>query len=156
MSEIDYQAHNFTCYTVPECSSSEDDHEVDEDDVGEEEETETDELELVQAEMRYDSYNSLHYDGGNEAFDNTILRNQYMHQKYHRKHIEPYGRISMPSMLMTSREMTPQLGAYHDPNNPNNPAQLGYFVPLGPNCYFSPPMQRRRFRYTILYTYIGF
>ncbi|XP_022221137.2 tight junction protein ZO-1 isoform X3 [Drosophila obscura] len=127
MSQFDY-----TCYTVPECSTDDDDD--GHDDAGGSNETlgHKDHSDCTQESDATTTTSSLER--------RHIYRNQYRSSR-------SYGpqRTSMPVLRSSqSREMTPQLGMYHE--GPETPPQWGYFVPLSPNCFFSPPMQRRRYR----------
>lgn len=158
MAQIDYQAHNFTCYTVPECSSN-------------------DELELRPGDdgtAIYGSQESLNStESTTSSIDNNILRKHHQQIKYYKKFFNPYvtsmqqQRISMP-LMMNSMNSSQQLTPYqHYVNLPYQrqqlppqfsdqqhmqqrssvqSPQLGYFVPFAPNCYFSPPVQRKRYR----------
>ncbi|XP_046804202.1 dual specificity protein kinase splA-like [Lucilia cuprina] len=161
MAQVDYQAHNFTCYTVPECSSN-------------------DELELPGE--NYGSQCSLNStESTTSSIDNNILRKHHQQIKYYKKFFNPYvtattaqqqhqQRISMPLIVTTNSLNTNQLHPYnHYVNSPyqlqllqqhqqhqqfqeqhirgqTQSPQLGYFVPFAPNCYFSPPVQRKRYR----------
>lgn len=152
MSQIDY-----TCYTVPECSSDEDDVMI-----------RTSRRGSGQSgHGRDDSSdgtleNVLHSDGTLEDSDATTTTSSLEHHVYRqqqrqRLRSQRYGpqRISLPTLRAGSggsaatsshsRELTPQLGVYHDGTEAAEP-QWGYFLPLAPNCFFSPPMHRRRFR----------
>lgn len=127
MHQIDYQAHNFTCYTLPECSSDE----ADNDDAS-----------------QLSTHSSLTSTASTvSSIDNNIWRNEMPHKNYKKRQ----QRISMPTMMtmrrpeMLMNAMPPQLGTYHDPNG-NGAAQWGYFLPLASNCFFSPPVQRKRYR----------
>ncbi|KAL7727607.1 hypothetical protein ACLKA6_014953 [Drosophila palustris] len=133
MSQIDY-----TCYTVPECSSDDDD-DVNRSGRGRgRDDTSDGTLENV---MQSDS----------DATTTTSSMEQHHiyrqhHQRLRNKRFAPQ-RISLPVLRAGShsREPTPQLGVYHD-GQPEAAPQWGYFVPLSPGGFFSPPMQRRRFR----------
>ncbi|XP_065361995.1 uncharacterized protein pyd isoform X11 [Calliphora vicina] len=155
MAQVDYQAHNFTCYTVPECSSN-------------------DELEF-QGE-NYGSQCSLNStESTTSSIDNNILRKHHQQIKYYKKFFNPYvtatstqqQRISLPLMMGSNSLNSAQLQTYqHYMNSPYQrqlqqqqqfqdqqqhcisaqSPQLGYFVPFAPNCYFSPPVQRKRYR----------
>uniref|UniRef100_A0A1A9Z6E8 Uncharacterized protein n=1 Tax=Glossina pallidipes TaxID=7398 RepID=A0A1A9Z6E8_GLOPL len=114
MTLMDYQAHNFTCYTVPECSADED------------------ETNHYGSRLTVESSDS----SSSSSIDRNILRKHCQTIKYHKKffdtHLNVQERLSMPSMLEKSRA---------------NSLQLGYFVPFtATHCYFSPPVQRRRYR----------
>ncbi|KAM7359564.1 zonula occludens-like protein polychaetoid isoform 5-T5 [Cochliomyia hominivorax] len=174
MAQIDYQAHNFTCYTVPECSSN-------------------DELETREADcVSQCSLNST--ESTTSSIDNNILRKHQQQIKYYKKFFNPFvsssassmqqQRISMPLMMdsMNSSQMSTyqqhyvnspyqcqripvqhlqqdhhhhhqqqhqqqqlQLQQYHYQRSSVQSPQLGYFVPFAPNCYFSPPVQRKRY-----------
>lgn len=155
MSQIDY-----TCYTVPECSSDEDDVMI-----------RTANAMGVRRGSRPENgrddssdgtlENVLHSDGTLEDSDATTTTSSLEHHVYRqqqrlRLRSQRYGpqRISLPTLRAGSaasaaasshsRELTPQLGVYHDGSEAE--PQWGYFLPLAPNCFFSPPMHRRRFR----------
>ncbi|XP_023173759.2 tight junction protein ZO-1 isoform X12 [Drosophila hydei] len=146
MSQIDY-----TCYTVPECSSDDDDDEDvvhrngngngndnGNDDDGDESSDGTLEN-VLQSDCTLDSDATT-----TSSIEHHIYRKHQQHQQRHKRYAPQ--RVSMPALRAGShsRELTPQLGIYHD--GPEAAPQWGYFVPLAPNCFFSPPMQRRRFR----------
>ncbi|XP_023034068.1 tight junction protein ZO-2 isoform X12 [Drosophila willistoni] len=127
MSQIDY-----TCYTVPECSSDDNDIDGGVGDVGSDGTLEN--LGLSDCTQESDATTT-------SSLEHQIYRN------HHYRSTRSYGpqRVSMPMLRAShSREMTPQLGLYHE--GPEQPPKWGYFVPLAPNCFFSPPMQRRRYR----------
>ncbi|XP_017104412.2 tight junction protein ZO-3 isoform X13 [Drosophila bipectinata] len=120
-----------TCYTVPEASTDDDDDRS-VDDLGSN----------VTLENRHLSDGTLESDATTttSSLERHMYRNRYRSSR-------SYGpqRVSMPMLRSSrSREMTPQLGMYHE--GPDREPQWGYFVPLSPNCFFSPPMQRRRYR----------
>ncbi|KRK03211.1 tight junction protein ZO-1 isoform X12 [Drosophila yakuba] len=122
MSQYDY-----TCYTVPEGSTDDDDDELGSN---------------VTLENKDHSDCTLESDATTttSSLERHIYRNRYRSNR-------SFGpqRVSMPILRTSqSREMTPQLGMYHE--GPDRDPQWGYFVPLSPNCFFSPPMQRRRYR----------
>ncbi|KAH8369138.1 hypothetical protein KR009_002477, partial [Drosophila setifemur] len=124
MSQFDY-----TCYTVPECSTDDDDG-------------------VYELGSNATLENKDHSDCTMES-DATTTTSSMERHIYRNRHwcSTSYGpqRISMPALgSCRSREITPQLGIYHE--GPEREPQLGYFVPLAPNCFFSPPMQRRRYR----------
>lgn len=173
MAQIDYQAHNFTCYTVPECSSN-------------------DELEYHAdtAVAKYGSQYSLQStESTTSSIDNNILHNQnnHNHIKYYSKLFNPYWmttttqqqqqqRLSVPLIMSSVTANSPQCdrtyqqyanttlyqqmmppfqNTYHQlqaqqKNVNETSAQLGYFVPFAPNCYFSPPIQRKKLRYCLI------
>ncbi|XP_017123829.1 tight junction protein ZO-1 isoform X3 [Drosophila elegans] len=121
MSQFDY-----TCYTVPEASTDDDDELGSNDTL----------------ENKHHSDCTLESDATTttSSLERHIHRNQFRCSR-------SFGpqRVSMPVLRSSrSREMTPQLGMYHE--GPDRDPQWGYFVPLSPNCFFSPPMQRRRYR----------
>ncbi|XP_037943099.1 uncharacterized protein LOC119675952 [Teleopsis dalmanni] len=136
MSQIDYTAHNFTCYTVHECSSDDDLRNV---------------VELIDTESNTLSQYSLDSAAStSSSIDINILRKQQnLQRKYHKKvftsSMSPTKRVSMP-IIPHNNDLLPQQDAYHFVNSPETSLQIGYFVPLAPNCFFSPPLQRRRFR----------
>uniref|UniRef100_A0A1A9WH05 Uncharacterized protein n=1 Tax=Glossina brevipalpis TaxID=37001 RepID=A0A1A9WH05_9MUSC len=115
MALMDYQAHNFTCYTVPECSADEDDA------------------------NHYSSQLTLKssHSSTSSSIDRNILRKHCQTIKYHKKffdthHLNVQERLSTPPVLKKCG---------------TNSLQFGYFVPFtATNCYFSPPVQRRRYR----------
>ncbi|XP_039495048.1 tight junction protein ZO-1 isoform X3 [Drosophila santomea] len=122
MSQYDY-----TCYTVPEGSTDDDDDELGSN---------------VTLENKDHSDCTLESDATTttSSLERHIYRNRYRSNR-------SFGpqRVSMPILRTSqSREMTPQLGMYHE--GPDRDPRWGYFVPLSPNCFFSPPMQRRRYR----------
>ncbi|XP_017847322.2 tight junction protein ZO-2 isoform X11 [Drosophila busckii] len=123
MSHLDY-----TCYTVPECSS---DEHIKQDDASDASTLENAEDSDVTSSSSMEHY---HY---------------RKVQQRHKRYAPQPQRISMPALRACSytRELTPQLGVYHDPEAEAAP-QWGYFVPLAPNCYLSPPLQRRTLRET--------
>ena len=170
MAQIDYQAHNFTCYTVPECSSN-------------------DELEFQpNTTGKYGSQYSLEStESTTSSIDNNILRKHQNQIKYYKKFFNPYWataqqqhhqqqqhqqqqqqRLSVP-LIMASTGNSPQYGGTYQQyanttfyqqivpyqntqqlqqqNIDATSPQLGYFVPFAPNCYFSPPIQRKKLRY---------
>ncbi|XP_034488633.1 tight junction protein ZO-1 isoform X10 [Drosophila innubila] len=140
MSQIDY-----TCYTVPECSSDDDD------DVnqngrsrGRDDSSDGTLENVLQSDCTLDSDATT---TSSMEHHHHIYRQNHrqQHQQQRNKRYAPQ-RISLPVLRAGShsREPTPQLGVYHD--GPEAAPQWGYFVPLSPNGFFSPPMQRRRFR----------
>lgn len=146
MALVDYQAHNFTCYTVPECPSDEN---VDENDDDEQE------TEVEDDRKDHDIYGSRYSMASTEttssSLDNNILRKHHQHHvKYQKKFFNPYASPQRTSMPLLASGI-PQLGSFHYVNigeiqqTPSSP-QLGYFVPFSPNCYFSPPVERKRSR----------
>ncbi|XP_030246785.1 uncharacterized protein LOC108659784 isoform X2 [Drosophila navojoa] len=169
MSQIDY-----TCYTVPECSSDDDDDDPDDNDVvhrngngngngianghcngnGNSNDDDRDESSDGTLENVLQSDCTLDSDATTtSSLEHHIYRkHQQQHQQHHYHNHQRYKRyapqrVSMPALRAAgshSRELTPQLGIYHD--GPEAAPQWGYFVPLAPNCFFSPPMQRRHFR----------
>ncbi|XP_017073459.2 tight junction protein ZO-3 isoform X12 [Drosophila eugracilis] len=123
MSQYDY-----TCYTVPEGSSDDDEEE----EVGSN----------VTLENKGHSDCTLESDATTTT--SSLERHIYRNQHRCSRSFGPQ-RVSMPLLRSSrSREVTPQLGMYHE--GPDRDPQWGYFVPLSPNCFFSPPMQRRRYR----------
>ncbi|XP_070072957.1 tight junction protein ZO-3 isoform X11 [Drosophila takahashii] len=125
MSQFDY-----TCYTVPEGSTDDDDG----DDDGRGSNVTLENKDHSDCTLESDATTTT------SSLERHIYRNQYRCSR-------SYGpqRVSMPILRSSrSREMTPQLGMYHE--GPDRDPQWGYFVPLSPNCFFSPPMQRRRYR----------
>lgn len=145
MSQIDY-----SCYTVPECSSDDDD----DDDVvhpngngncnGNDRDDSSDgTLEnVLQSDCTLDSDATT-----TSSIEHHLYRKHNQHHQRHKRYAPQ--RVSLPVLRAGShsRELTPQLGVYHD--GPEAAPQWGYFVPLAPNCFFSPPMQRRRFRWAV-------
>ncbi|SPP84427.1 Hypothetical predicted protein, partial [Drosophila guanche] len=126
MSQFDY-----TCYTVPECSTDDDDDHNDE--VGSD------------GTLGHKDHSDCTQESDATTTTSSLER-RHIYRSQYRSSGRSYGpqRASMPLLRSSqSREMTPQLGTYHEV--PETPPQWGYFVPLSPNCFFSPPMQRRRF-----------
>ncbi|KAH8389096.1 hypothetical protein KR215_010642, partial [Drosophila sulfurigaster] len=132
MSQIDY-----TCYTVPECSSDDGDDDDDDRRCHRRRDDSSDgTLEnVLQSDCTLDS--------------DATTTSSMEHHHHHRQHIyrQQVGRrnkrcapqrISLPTL---TRELTPQLGVFHE--GPETAPQWGYFVPLSPNGFLSPPMQRR-------------
>ncbi|XP_032596252.1 tight junction protein ZO-1 isoform X13 [Drosophila grimshawi] len=166
MSQIDY-----TCYTVPECSSddNDDDDEDDDDDAvhrnrngncagngyGQDDSSDGTLENVLHSDCTLDS---------DATTTSSIEQHHHIYRKHHQQQLrnKRYApqRISLPILRAGShtRELTPQLGVYHDVRSEaaaaaaggiasaSAPPQWGYFVPLAPNCFFSPPMQRRRYR----------
>ncbi|XP_060648693.1 tight junction protein ZO-1 isoform X11 [Drosophila nasuta] len=137
MSQIDY-----TCYTVPECSSDDDDDD-DEDVVHRRGHRRRDDssdgtLEnVLQSDCTLDS----------DATTTSSMEHHHHHHQHQHIYRQQVGRrnkrcapqrISLPTL---TRELTPQLGVFHE--GPETAPQWGYFVPLSPNGFLSPPMQRR-------------
>ncbi|KAH8304936.1 hypothetical protein KR018_011253, partial [Drosophila ironensis] len=123
-----------TCYTVPEASTDDDDDGDGAvlDDLGSN----------ATLENREHSDCTLDSDATTttSSLERHLYRNRYRGSR-------SYGpqRVSVPILRSSrSREMTPQLGVFHE--GPDREPQWGYFVPLSPHCFFSPPMQRRRYR----------
>ncbi|XP_017031383.1 tight junction protein ZO-3 isoform X12 [Drosophila kikkawai] len=118
-----------TCYTVPEGSTDDDDGV---DDLG------------SNATLENKDHSDCTLDSDATTTTSSLERHIYRNQFRCSRSYGPQ-RVSMPLLRSSrSREMTPQLGMYHD--GPDRDPQWGYFVPLSPNCFFSPPMQRRRYR----------
>ncbi|KAH8376350.1 hypothetical protein KR200_004252, partial [Drosophila serrata] len=118
-----------TCYTVPEASTDDDDGV---EDLG------------SNATLGNKDHSDCTVDSDATTTTSSLERHIY---RNHFRCSRSYGpqRVSMPLLRSSrSREMTPQLGMYHE--GPDRDPQWGYFVPLSPNCFFSPPMQRRRYR----------
>lgn len=121
-----------TCYTVPEASTDDDD-DCGGDDLGSNV--------TLENEDRSDCTLESDATTTTSSLERHMYRNRYRSSR-------SYGpqRVSMPMLRSSrSREMTPQMGMYHE--GPDREPQWGYFVPLSPNCFFSPPMQRRRYRW---------
>ncbi|KAH8292052.1 hypothetical protein KR054_004131, partial [Drosophila jambulina] len=118
-----------TCYTVPEASTDDDDGV---EDLG------------SNVTLENKDHSDCTLDSDATTTTSSLERHIY---RNHFRCSRSYGpqRVSMPLLRSSrSREMTPQLGMYHE--GPDRDPQWGYFVPLSPNCFFSPPMQRRRYR----------
>ncbi|KQS39456.1 uncharacterized protein Dere_GG17413, isoform E [Drosophila erecta] len=122
MSQFDY-----TCYTVPEGSTDDD----------------CDEL-GSNATLENKDHSDCTLESDATTTTSSLERHRYRNRYRSTRSFGPQ-RVSMPVLGSSrSREMTPQLGVYHE--GPDRDPQWGYFVPLSPNCFFSPPMQRRRYR----------
>lgn len=147
MSQIDY-----TCYTVPECSSDDDvvngsgyrnGH-----DRGRDDSSDGTLENVLHSDCTLDSdattTSSMEH---HQIFrqNHRQLQQQQQHQ-LRKKRCAPQ-RISLPALRSGShsREPTPQLGVFH--NGLEAAPQWGYFVPLSPNGFLSPPMQRRGLRW---------
>ncbi|KAH8311829.1 hypothetical protein KR044_008214, partial [Drosophila immigrans] len=144
MSQIDY-----TCYTVPECSSDDDADVVHRVHRRRRDDSSDGTLEnVLQSDCTLDSDATTtssmeHHHPHPHSHPHDIYRQQQ--QTWRSKRYAPQ-RISLPTLRTGSqtREMTPQLGVFHEGQEAE--PQWGYFVPLSPNGFLSPPMQRRRFR----------
>ncbi|KAH8359141.1 hypothetical protein KR093_004601, partial [Drosophila rubida] len=142
MSQIDY-----TCYTVPECSSDDaDDGLRRSSGRGLRRGAESSDGTLengLQSDCTLDS----------DATTTSSMEQQHLHHIYRQqlsrrsKRYAPQ-RVSLPTLRAGSqtpgRELTPQLGVFHE--GPDAAPQWGYFVPLSPHGFLSPPLQRRRVR----------
>lgn len=137
MSHIDY-----TCYTVPECSSDEDETMI---------RRRVNPMGMGMSAANDSSdgtlENALHTEEDSDATTTTSSMEQhYQRQQWRQQQQQQRLRYAAPQRIsLPTRELTPQLGVYHDPGSDAEP-QWGYFLPLAPNCFFSPPMQRRRTR----------
>ncbi|XP_067643044.1 tight junction protein ZO-1 isoform X3 [Eurosta solidaginis] len=116
MSHVDYEAHNYICYTVPEYPGDDDRVNVD-----------------SSTETPYDSMDS-HNTSDTETMvpptETQVFRKQKQQRRYYRK-------MYMPEIVPTER---------HSMLIPLSTPQLGYFVTCAPSPYFNTPYQHLCYR----------
>ncbi|XP_030373869.1 tight junction protein ZO-1 isoform X10 [Scaptodrosophila lebanonensis] len=128
------------CYTLPECSS-------DENEMADSPKDSASDDTLENAV--HSGYSCENCALDSDATNTSSLGNNIDCMRRHRSrhYASARSRVSLPVYRGScSREPTPQLGAYFDPYQAGGAPQWGYFVPLPANGFFSPPMQRRCYR----------